>query len=125
MVKNHSSLSRCFALCGPEVCYALYDLRCCCSRLSARHFRLPAARSCVVVVAALTWLAAQLGEDHGAYSFRSWEASWTAKSPGRHTLEVRATDEKGNTQSDEPVWNAGGYLWNRIERQEIVVGSAS
>ena len=72
-----------------------------------------------------TWLAAQLGEDHGAYSFRSWEASWTAKSPGRYTVAVRATDEKGNTQPDEPVWNAGGYLWNRIERQEIVVGSAS
>ena len=69
-----------------------------------------------------TWLAAQLGDDHGAYSFRSWEASWTPKSPGRHTLAVRATDEKGNTQ---PVWNPGGYLWNRIERQEIVVGSAS
>ena len=72
-----------------------------------------------------TWLAAQLGEEHGAYSFRSWEASWTPKSPGRHTLAVRATDEKGNTQPDEPVWNPGGYLWNRIERQEIVVGSAS
>jgi hypothetical protein len=72
-----------------------------------------------------TWLAAQLGEDHGAYSFRTWEASWTAKAPGRHTLAVRATDEKGNTQPDEPVWNAGGYLWNKIERQEIVVGDAS
>jgi DMSO/TMAO reductase YedYZ molybdopterin-dependent catalytic subunit len=71
-----------------------------------------------------TWRAAQLGEDHGAYSFRCWEASWTAKSPGRHTLAVRATDEEGNTQPDEPVWNAGGYLWNRIERQEIVVGNA-
>jgi len=72
-----------------------------------------------------TWLAAQLGEDHGAYSFRTWEASWTAKAPGRYTLAVRATDEKGNTQPDEPVWNAGGYLWNKIERQEIVVGDAS
>ena len=72
-----------------------------------------------------TWLAAQLGEDYGAYSFRSWEASWIARSPGRHTLAVRATDEKGNTQPDEPVWNPGGYLWNRIERHEIVVGSAS
>src|SRR5215472_13728266 len=72
-----------------------------------------------------TWLAAQLGEDHGPYSFRSWEASWTAKSPGRHTLAVRATDEKGNTQPEEPVWNAGGYLWNKIERQEIAVGNAS
>jgi DMSO/TMAO reductase YedYZ molybdopterin-dependent catalytic subunit len=72
-----------------------------------------------------TWLAAKLGENHGAYSFRTWESSWMAKSPGRYSLAVRATDEKGNTQPDEPVWNPGGYLWNRIERQEIVVGNAS
>ncbi len=72
-----------------------------------------------------TWMTAKLGEDHGAYSFRTWEASWTAKSPGRYSLAVRATDERGNTQPDEPVWNPGGYLWNRIERQEIVVGNAS
>jgi DMSO/TMAO reductase YedYZ molybdopterin-dependent catalytic subunit len=72
-----------------------------------------------------SWIAGELGEDHGAYSFRTWEASWTPKSPGRHTLAVRATDEKGNTQTDEPVWNPGGYLWNRIERQEFVVGNAS
>jgi DMSO/TMAO reductase YedYZ molybdopterin-dependent catalytic subunit len=71
------------------------------------------------------WIAAKLGENHGPYSFRTWEASWTAKSPGRYSLAVRATDEKGNTQPDEPVWNPGGYLWNRIERQELVVGNAS
>jgi len=72
-----------------------------------------------------TWAAAKLGEDHGAYSFRTWEAEWTAKTPGRYLLAVRASDEKGNTQPDEPVWNPGGYLWNRIERQEIVTGNAS
>jgi DMSO/TMAO reductase YedYZ molybdopterin-dependent catalytic subunit len=71
------------------------------------------------------WMAARLGDDHGAYSFRTWEVSWTAKSPGRYSLAVRATDEKGNTQPDEPIWNPGGYLWNRIERQQIVVGNAS
>jgi len=71
------------------------------------------------------WTAATLGENHGAYSFRTWEAPWTARSPGRYSLAVRATDEKGNTQPDEPVWNPGGYLWNRMERQEIVVGNAS
>jgi hypothetical protein len=32
---------------------------------------------------------------------------------------------KKNTQTDEPIWNPGGYLWNRIEQQEIVVGNAS
>jgi len=72
-----------------------------------------------------SWMLAKLGEDHGAYSFRTWEMPWTAKSPGRYSLAVRATDEKNNTQPDEPVWNPGGYLWNRIEQQEIIVGSAS
>ena len=70
------------------------------------------------------WFDATLGHDHGPYSFRTWEASWTGKTPGRYRLAVRATDEKGNVQPDEPVWNPGGYLWNRIERQEIVVGNA-
>jgi DMSO/TMAO reductase YedYZ molybdopterin-dependent catalytic subunit len=72
-----------------------------------------------------TWFPAKLGEDYGAYCFRTWELPWTPKSPGRYSLSVRATDDKNNTQPDEPVWNPGGYLWNRIERQEIVVGAAS
>jgi DMSO/TMAO reductase YedYZ molybdopterin-dependent catalytic subunit len=70
------------------------------------------------------WKAAQLGEDHGPYSFRTWEAAWSPKAPGRHIVAVRASDEKGNVQADEPVWNPGGYLWNRIEQQEFVVGKA-
>jgi DMSO/TMAO reductase YedYZ molybdopterin-dependent catalytic subunit len=70
------------------------------------------------------WGSAKLGEDYGEYSFRTWEAAWTPKSPGKYTLGVRATDEKGNTQPDEPVWNPGGYLWNRIEKQELVAGIA-
>lgn len=71
-----------------------------------------------------TWNEGRLGEDHGPYSFRTWEFSWTPKSPGRYTVAVRAADEKGNVQPDEPVWNPGGYLWNQIERQEFVVGTA-
>jgi len=71
-----------------------------------------------------SWPAAKLGEDYGAYSFRTWEATWTPKSPGKYTVAVRATDEKDNTQPDDPVWNPGGYLWNRIEKQELVAGIA-
>jgi DMSO/TMAO reductase YedYZ molybdopterin-dependent catalytic subunit len=71
------------------------------------------------------WNEARLGEDLGSYSFRTWEATWIGKTAGRNTLAVRATDEKGNMQPDEPVWNPGGYLWNKIERQEIVVGKGS
>jgi DMSO/TMAO reductase YedYZ molybdopterin-dependent catalytic subunit len=71
------------------------------------------------------WLSAHLGEDLGPYSFRTWELAWTPKRPGKYELAVRATDEKGHTQPDEAVWNGGGYMWNRIERQEITVGSAA
>jgi hypothetical protein len=69
--------------------------------------------------------AADLGEDHGPYSFRTWSYKWTPPKPGRYVLAARATDGKGNTQPDESVWNPGGYLWNRIERQEVVVGRNS
>jgi DMSO/TMAO reductase YedYZ molybdopterin-dependent catalytic subunit len=72
-----------------------------------------------------SWFEAALGQDYGPYCFRTWDAPWTPKSPGRYSLAVRATDDKNNIQPDLPVWNAGGYLWNRIERQEIVVGQAS
>src|SRR5262245_34115584 len=73
---------------------------------------------------AKTWREVELGEDHGAYSFRTWEVKWAPKAPGNYAVAVRATDEKGNVQPDEPVWNPGGYLWNKIEKQEFVVGRA-
>src|SRR5438309_5600279 len=38
----------------------------------------------------INWMTAKLGEYHGALSFRTWEASFTAKSPGRYSLSVRA-----------------------------------
>jgi hypothetical protein len=72
-----------------------------------------------------SWLIAHLGEDLGPYSFRTWELPWTPKRPGKYELAVRATDGKGQTQPEEGVWNPGGYLWNRIERQAITVGSAA
>ena len=72
-----------------------------------------------------SWTEVVLGADYGALAFRTWEYRWTPRRVGRVTLAVRATDERGNVQPDEPVWNPGGYLWNRIERQEIVVGPAA
>jgi DMSO/TMAO reductase YedYZ molybdopterin-dependent catalytic subunit len=72
-----------------------------------------------------TWHEARLGGDFGEYSFRTWQFAWTAKQPGSYQIFVRATDGSGNTQPAETVWNPGGYLWNRIERQEFVVGSAA
>ena len=70
------------------------------------------------------WQDAQLGENIGPYSFRTWSFPWTPTKPGKYQLAVRATDEKGNSQTEDGVWNAGGYLWNKIERQEVVIGAA-
>lgn len=70
------------------------------------------------------WRMAELGEDLGPYAFRTWQIQWTPERPGKYQLAVRATDEKGNVQPDEGVWNPGGYLWNKIERQEVTVGVA-
>ena len=70
-----------------------------------------------------SWEPGRLGEDFGPYSFRTWEFYWKPRRPGLHMISVRAADEKGNVQSDEGVWNPGGYLWNRIERQPIMVGT--
>ncbi len=72
-----------------------------------------------------TWSVATLGTYNGPYAFRTWEYVWKPQKPGKYTLAVRATDEKGNVQPDQGVWNPGGYLWNKIERQEVVVGTAS
>ncbi|HLJ22800.1 MAG TPA: molybdopterin-dependent oxidoreductase [Candidatus Acidoferrales bacterium] len=71
------------------------------------------------------WADARLEADAGEYSFRTWSLDWTPKTGGRYEVAVRATDAKGNVQPDDGVWNPGGYLWNKIERQEIVVGDAS
>ena len=70
------------------------------------------------------WDEARLGEDAGQYSFRTWSLEWIPKRSGRYQIAVRATDSKGNSQPDEGVWNPGGYMWNKLERQEIVVGDA-
>jgi DMSO/TMAO reductase YedYZ molybdopterin-dependent catalytic subunit len=72
-----------------------------------------------------SWASAELGEDHGPYSFRTWSYAWTPERPGRYLLAARATDGKGNIQPEDGVWNPGGYLWNRIEREEVLVGRAS
>jgi Mo-co oxidoreductase dimerisation domain len=72
-----------------------------------------------------TWSVARLGEELGAYSFQTWEFAWSPTLAGKYEVAVRATDANDHLQTDNAVWNPGGYLWNRIERQEIIVGSAA
>jgi DMSO/TMAO reductase YedYZ molybdopterin-dependent catalytic subunit len=71
-----------------------------------------------------SWVVASLGENLGPYSFRTWDFRWSPPGPGTYVLAVRATDAKGHVQPDTGVWNPGGYLWNKIERQTVVIGTA-
>lgn len=71
-----------------------------------------------------TWTLATLGEDAGRHAFRPFSFRFTPSQPGRLVLAVRASDGRGGKQSDAAIWNPGGYLWNRPERQEVSIGDA-
>ena len=46
------------------------------------------------------WMNATLGPDVGAAAWRQWGVTWDA-TPGEHTVRVRATNGKGETQTSE------------------------
>lgn len=62
-----------------------------------------------------TWKPALLGDDLGVYSFRRWKANWTPAAPGEYQLQVRATNNAGETQPAQHNWNRSGYLRNGVE----------
>ncbi len=62
------------------------------------------------------WVEADLGESLGPDAWIQWLAPWTA-TEGRHTIEVRATDGTGTTQTPDPAPPApnGAQGWHQIE----------
>jgi hypothetical protein len=54
------------------------------------------------------------------HAWRRFELQWMPPAPGRYGLACRATDSRGEMQPDQPVWNAGGYGANGIQKVEIV-----
>jgi len=48
------------------------------------------------------WAQARLGARDGQDTWRQWVYEWDA-GPGRHTLQVRATDRTGETQTSDPA----------------------
>lgn len=67
-----------------------------------------------------SWLLAQLGPDHGKYSWRRWHYQWTPETEGEYFLKVRAFNNKGDKQS-ENQWNRSGYARNVIEQIRVNV----
>lgn len=68
-----------------------------------------------------TWKEARLGKDLGKYSWIQWFCPWRPDKPGKYTLMVRATNSIGESQPWEGPWNPAGYLWNKIEKVEVMV----
>lgn len=68
------------------------------------------------------WEEAKLGEERGKYSWTHWSYTWKPSAPGPHVLMARATDRIGGSQPLDSIWNPAGYLWNKIEKTEVVVG---
>ncbi len=67
-----------------------------------------------------TWLDTTLEQDYGKYSFRRWNARWTATT-GTYAIAVRATSNDGTTQTATPIWNPSGYMLNTIETYKVSV----
>lgn len=60
-------------------------------------------------------------EEAGApCSWQRWTSDWDAR-PGEHLLVVRATDEAGEAQPLDPLWNRAGVGNNVAQRVEVVV----
>lgn len=65
-----------------------------------------------------SWKDATLGKDLGKYSFREWTLPATFAA-GDHTVRVRATNVKGQTQPMTPLWNPAGYMRNVVETTHV------
>jgi DMSO/TMAO reductase YedYZ molybdopterin-dependent catalytic subunit len=62
------------------------------------------------------WQRAELADADGVDSWRQWRWLWAAR-PGSHTLEVRATDGTGHTQTADraPIAPNGSTGWHRVD----------
>ncbi len=61
------------------------------------------------------WQTAELGKDHGNFSFRAWEARFTPTAQDTYHLQSLAINRIGEAQRTSPRWNPGGYLRNAVE----------
>lgn len=66
------------------------------------------------------WRESRLDPPRFAHAWQGWRAEWDATS-GEHELACRATDESGNTQPLEPVWDATGFGNNAVQRVRVTV----
>jgi DMSO/TMAO reductase YedYZ molybdopterin-dependent catalytic subunit len=67
-----------------------------------------------------SWQRARLREPNIAKAWVRWDADWEAR-PGKQTIRVRATDERGNAQPERVAFNEQGYLFNAMVDHPVTV----
>jgi sulfite dehydrogenase (cytochrome) subunit A len=67
------------------------------------------------------WAEARLGQDLGKYAWIQFSIPWKPTKPGPYQLMAKATNSIGESQPLEGLWNPAGYLWNKVEKTEVVV----
>ena len=67
-----------------------------------------------------SWDDAALEPSAGPYAWRRWTFGWTAV-PGEHEFVVRATDDTGNVQPLDGLWNHHGLVNNMAQRVPVTV----
>jgi sulfite dehydrogenase (cytochrome) subunit A len=67
-----------------------------------------------------SWSDAALDPVIDKYSWRRWRMEWRPSTPGRYTLQCRATNAAGDTQVTYE-WNHSGYRRHTIQSVEIEV----
>ena len=63
------------------------------------------------------WQPAELGASYSNATWRLWSFPWQAKSPGKHTITVRAADNTGATQTADRVGSVpdGATGWHTVD----------
>jgi sulfite dehydrogenase len=67
------------------------------------------------------WREANLGKDHGKYSFREWSVSFKPGKKGSYQLMAMAVNQNGESQRITPRWNPSGYMRNVMEPINVKV----
>ncbi len=65
------------------------------------------------------WQLAELGQDHGRFSWRQWTFAFIPE-PGEHVVMAKATNRLGASQAFDLVFNPAGYHNNVVQRIAIV-----
>jgi DMSO/TMAO reductase YedYZ molybdopterin-dependent catalytic subunit len=68
-----------------------------------------------------TWVATDLRDDLGRYSFRRWSCRLTPATRGVYRIRSRATAGDGQVQPEKEGWNRGGFMRNVVEEMILHV----